>query len=525
MDSGEQARLARLDQAGASRLLGDSLIGVEKESLRVAPDGRIAQTPHPRSLGSALTHPSITTDYSEALLELITPPFPAPDPAHGYLLDLHGFVYRHLGEEILWAASMPCVLDGEASIPIAYYGTSNAGRMKHVYRRGLGYRYGRTMQVIAGVHFNFSLSEALWTLLHELEGGNRSRQDFVNAGYFAMIRNLLRMGWLVPYLFGASPAVCRSFFGGKPDKLEAFDQHTRFLPYATSLRVSDIGYQNRKEKRGGLQVCYDSLEKYVESLRWAIETPHPDYQAIGVELNGEWRQLNANVLQIENEYYSSIRPKQPFGIMEKPSTAMRQRGVRYVELRSLDLDPYDPAGVAEAALHFLGAFLTHCALCDSPLIDAGERVAIDYNLELVATAGRRPGLELQRRGAGQVLLATWAREILEAMVPVCELLDAAGGGCSYGAALRLQRQRVDDPDATPSARVLAEMRSQGEGFFEYAMRISRAHAETLRHRELPRELALELAAEAERSLARQGAMERADELSFEEFLQRYFASS
>lgn len=522
MDGVRQARIDLLEQVGGVELLGDYQLGVEKESLRVAPDGRIAQTPHPRSLGSTLTHPTITTDYSEALLELITPPFGNAEEARRCLIELHCFVYQNLQDEILWAGSMPCILGGEESIPIAEYGSSNAGFMKHVYRRGLGYRYGRTMQVIAGVHFNFSLSERLWQALYELEDGSVSYREFVASAYFGMIRNLQRLGWLVPYLFGASPAACKSFFGGKADTLQAFDASTRYLPFATSLRVSDIGYQNRKEKKGGLQVCYDGLQSYVKSLQWAVHSPYPDYEKIGVCVDGDWRQLNANVLQIENEYYSSIRPKQPFGVLEMPSDALLERGVRYVELRSLDLNPFDPVGVDESTLRFLTVFLTYCALCDSPLIDAEERAAIDRNLHLVATQGRDPALRLCRCPKGDATVGGWGREVLEAMAPVSDWLDRLEGGDSFTRSRRSQGELLEEPDATPSARVLAEMRARGEDYFEYTMRLSREHARTFHATALTEAAKAELSATAERSLVQQRELEQSDRLSFRAFLDRYF---
>jgi glutamate--cysteine ligase len=132
-------------------------VGLEKESLRVAVDGGISDASHPLALGSALTHPYITTDYSETLLEFITPPCASLTGALDFLADIQTYVQRHMDRELLWATSMPCLLKGEQQIPIATYGCSNAGRMKHLYRVGLGYRYGKVMQVIAGVHFNFSL--------------------------------------------------------------------------------------------------------------------------------------------------------------------------------------------------------------------------------------------------------------------------------------------------------------------------------------------------------------------------------
>ena len=153
-------------------IFAQSLIGLEKETLRVSQKGGLAQTPHPIRLGSALTHPYITTDYSEALLEMVTPPSNDINSALQFLRDMQHFIYNQLDNELLWATSMPCVVAGETSIPLAQYGSSNAGLMKTVYRRGLGHRYGRVMQVIAGVHFNFSFSEKFWPLFLDVENKN-----------------------------------------------------------------------------------------------------------------------------------------------------------------------------------------------------------------------------------------------------------------------------------------------------------------------------------------------------------------
>jgi len=304
-------RVAWLLNADQRSVLDGRLLGLEREALRMAPEGSISQNPHPVVLGSALTHPYITTDYSEALLEFITPPLPSADQALRFLDDCHRFVYRFIGDELLWAASMPCILAGEASIPIAEYGRSNLGFMKHVYRRGLAWRYGRIMQVIAGIHFNFSLPDEFWMAFRDQEGDRRSLADFRSESYFGLIRNLQRFGWLILYLFGASPAVCKSFLDGKSTTLPAFDEHTCYGPYATSLRMSNIGYTNRTEKKSGVNVCYNSLAEYIASLTQATATPWLPYEKIGVKVDGEYRQLNANILQIENEYYTSMRPKQP----------------------------------------------------------------------------------------------------------------------------------------------------------------------------------------------------------------------
>lgn len=522
MSARVEQRLARLHNSGQQEQLNGGLVGLEKESLRVAPDGSIAQTPHPAALGSALTHPWITTDYSEALLEFITPPFRDAHESLRFLRDTQQFVYNKLGDEFLWATSMPCVVSGEASIPIAQYGSSNAGQMKTVYRRGLGHRYGRMMQVIDGVHYNYSVPEDFWPVYRDLEGESGALQDFISASYFAMIRNLQRFGWLIPYLFGASPAVCTSFLGALETRMPRFDPHTYYEPFATSLRMGDIGYQNSREDKVGVKADYTSLEAYVDSLTRAIETPHPDYERIGVMVNGVYEQLSANLLQIENEYYSTIRPKQILDAMEKPGLALRRRGVKYVELRSLDVNAFDPLGVNEEQLRFLEIFLLFCLLEDSPPISAGERREIDANQNAVAHRGRDPNLMLARQG-GEVYLRDWARELLTAMAGVAETLEAGQPERGYGASLARQLEVARDPGLTPSARMLREMRENGEGFHQFAKRMSLKHQKYFKS--IPKDPAITARFEeqARVSLDTQREMEAAPQPPFGEFLETYFA--
>jgi len=515
-------RLHRLLARAGPTVLSGGLKGVERETLRVDGAGGIAGTPHPRALGSPLTNRSITTDYSEALLEVVTPPFERTGDALEFLLSAHQFVYRHLEDELLWAASMPCLVGGEESIPIATYGRSNIGRMKHLYRVGLGHRYGRVMQVIAGTHFNYSLPDGFWPVYAEVEGHRGELRALRDDAYFDLIRNLQRFGWIVPYLFGTSPAICKSFLGDRDLGYAEFDPHTWYLPEATSLRMSDIGYKNKTPE--GLKISYDSLEAYVASLERAITTPYPEYEKIGVKVDGEWRQLNANFLQIENEYYSTMRAKQTPGRYEKPTAALRSRGVLYVELRSVDIDAFEPLGVGEEALRFLEAFLVFCLLEPSPRIDDDERREIEHNQVTAAVRGRAPDIAL-RRGSDAPRLAAWAREICDALEPICEALDAGEPGPRrpYALALAAQREKVLDPERTPSARTLSQMRESGLGFFHYAMSLSRAHAEAIRSRPGDGSAQNRLAEDARASLAEQRALEAGDHQSFDDFLAWYFA--
>jgi glutamate--cysteine ligase len=517
-------RLRRLTDLKQSQLMRNSSIGLEKESLRVNEAGSIAQTAHPRNLGSALTHPYITTDYSEALTEFITPPFHHIRQALDFLRDVQQYVYQRLDKEYFWATSMPCVVAGETSIPIANYGTSNPGMMKHVYRAGLGHRYGRIMQVIAGVHFNYSFPPEFWPIYAQLEGNRLPLQDFISESYMGLIRNLQRFGWLVPYLFGASPAICKSFLGDAPTTLDAFNENTYYEPFATSLRMGDIGYQNNKEYEYGIKANYDNLDSYVESLTCAIQTPCPEYAKIGVKVNGEYRQLNANILQIENEYYSTIRPKQVLKGNEKPTLALKRRGVSYVELRSLDVNAFDPLGINERQLHFLECFLLFCLLHDSPVISDKEQSAIDENELRTAHQGRDPELKLTRDDS-PILLREWADELMQEMQAVSELLDRSSKGNPYGKALEAQWSKVKDPELTPSARMLREMRDRDEGFFHFAQRMSEIHRHFFNNLPMSETSERYFSELAAKSLEDQQAWEAANGVSFEEYLQRYFSQS
>ena len=516
-----EQRIAQIRDLADPALLQGSRIGLEKETLRVNPAGSMAQTEHPKAFGSALTNPYITTDYSEALLELITPPCDTINEALAFLSDTQKFVYDRLDDEILWSTSMPCVVAGETSIPIAQYGTSNAGRMKTVYRNGLGYRYGRVMQVIAGVHYNYSLSDDFWKVFQRIEADEQPTQDFINERYFGMLRNLQRLGWLVPYLFGASPAVCKSFLGGAETTLQDFDENTYYEPYATSLRMGDIGYQNNKENETGIKANYDSLDDYLASLECAITTPCPEYEKIGVKVDGEYRQLNANILQIENEYYSTVRPKQVPDGNEKPVVALQKRGVQYIELRSLDVNAFDPLGVNETQLYFLEAFMLCCLFMDSPPINDLERVAIDQNELDTAHRGRDPELTLQRNGE-RVGLAVWAEEVLSRMQDVCDLLDTSVEGTPYSDALQVQLTSVRDPESTPSARMLAEMRERGEGFYHFAKRMSLQHSGYFANTAISQQGSRLHEEHAVSSLLRQKNIENTETLDFDAYLQAYF---
>ncbi|CAN1537970.1 GshA Gamma-glutamylcysteine synthetase [Burkholderiaceae bacterium] len=497
-------------------ILGQSLRGIEKEGLRVDQHGRLSTKSHPKVLGSALTHPSITTDYSEALLELITGTHKNVDALMSELDQVHRVVATNLHDELLWNHSMPAHLPAEADIPIAWYGTSNTGMIKHVYRRGLAQRYGKTMQCIAGVHYNFSFDESFWSALDLPQTDAKDRRS---TGYISLIRNFTRYSWLLMYLFGASPAVSRDFLRGQTAGLASLGDHTLYLPYATSLRMSDLGYQNKAQ--ASLKLCYNDLPMFLERLYDAVTTPWPDYQKIGTRHDGQWIQLNTNVLQIENEFYSSIRPKRTTGPCERPITALAERGIQYVEVRCLDIDPTEPLGIAGQTARFVDAFLLFCAIQDSPpFADSGWCPESASNFASVVKQGRLPGLQLKHQGK-DLSLANWAEQLLVQIGLCAETLDGALGDTRYAQSVSAQREKILNPEATPSARVLAYLKTSGVSYQDYALEQSGAHAQRLRQTGLsPAESAL-AAKQAEQSLLDQVALEAGDTENFDEYVARF----
>lgn len=523
-DSQCTSTLSLVDNDLAKTLTGIGR-GIEKEGLRVASDNRIAQTAHPIALGSTLTHPSITTDYSEALLEFITPKLEGVEQTVDYLTDLHRFTVNNIDEELVWPASMPCKLDGDASVPIAQYGSSNIGTLKHVYRQGLGLRYGRIMQSIAGIHYNFSLPDAFWqayqvTLAKNTKEPTKpelSLQDFKSEHYFSLIRNFRRYSWILAYLFGASPVLDKSFLDGQKHELTPFSDDTLGLKYATSLRMSDLGYQNSAQE--ALHVCYNSLEDYVTTLAKAMTVKYPEYEDLGVKIDGEYKQLNTNVLQIENEFYSDIRPKRVTKSAEKPIAALRDRGVEYIEVRILDINPFLPEGIDAEQIRFLDTFLLYCLLSRCPNTSDTGCPEIKSNLRNVILNGRDPSLKVCQNG-NVVPFIDAAGSLLDSLMKTAKLLDHAHDSTAYSDAISAQKAKVADPSLTPSGKMMG-MLDDGHSFVELAREQAEKHKAYFTSLEPKPEFDQQLADWSRKSIEQQATLEQSDALAFADFLEAY----
>lgn len=494
--------------------------GVERETLRYTPDGAIAQTPHPQSLGSPLTHRWITTDFAESLLEFITPVSHDVDTLMAQLSDVHHFAQSKIDNEKLWPLSMPCYVGCEEDIQLAQYGCSNTGRMKTLYRTGLKQRYGSLMQIISGVHFNFSFPEIFWDALYG-EQSEAQRQETKSTAYFSVIRNYYRFGWLIPYFFGASPALCSSFIQDRKTDLpfEAIGK-TLYLPYATSLRLSDLGYTNHAQSV--LKIGFNSIDQYLTGLNQAIRTPSEAFAKIGVKVNGEYRQLNSNILQIENELYAPIRPKRVAQSGEKPSDALARAGVEYIEVRSLDVNPFSPIGITEQQVRFLDLFLTWTALSDSDPMDNCELECWRDNWRKVVLEGRKPGLELQIGCHGEKLtLAVWAKRVFADLTIIAEQMDNANGGTAYQEVCQQLADWIDHPEKTLSAQILEQTHLLG-GLGNVGRYLGEKYQEINLQHAYQTYSSLVMEQEVTRSLAAQQTIEQQETQSFDDFLQTYF---
>ncbi|MEN8321009.1 glutamate--cysteine ligase [Acinetobacter junii] len=505
-------------------LLKGMLRGIERESLRMQSNGFLSQKNHPKALGSALTHPHITTDYSEALMEFITTPQSTIAAALDELRDIHTVVHQHLEEgERLWPLSMPCMLDdNEENIQLAQYGTSNIGRFKTLYRRGLGVRYGRRMQTISGVHYNLSFPDQLFAELQQQESDQElkqlSAQDYRSHRYFGLIRNFIRLTPLVMYLLGASPSVCRCFLTGREHHLQPLVKGTLYLPEATALRMGRLGYQNSAQKELGIH--YNDLHDYLDGLQKAVHTPYPEFSALGLDdESGEPIQINDHVLQIENEYYSLVRPKQVPQVGETPSQALKNRGVGYVELRAVDVNPYSSIGIDEIAAGFLESLALYCLLSDSPELYADEQEQIDRNQTEVVNRGRAADVKIEL-GEKTMTFQAWAQQHLATIQQCATLLDQANQTQLYQDAIVVMQQRLAYVENTLSAHVIEDTLKHG-GTWSFGSVMAQQHVQYYDQHVLNQERKQYFDELAQTSLQKQAELEQDNDMSFSQYLAKY----
>jgi len=459
--------LTSCSEKNAYRFFEKSEHGLERECLRINKDGQLSQLPHPRAFGAKLTHPHISTDFSEAQLELITPYFTQEEEAIKFLNDLHLFIYHNLEDELLWPFSTPCPLPEEGQIPLADYGSSNKGLEKYRYRQGLSYRYGRVIQTLSGIHYNFSFSKDLLQFLHGEFCSSIDFEIFSSQAYLHLIRNFLRTGWLYTYLFGVTPVAHSSYFKRIPSYMEKMNDHTLYGEHATSLRLSNLGYYSKVQEQ--IAISYNDLPSYIEDLTQAIKTPNPRYERIGLFNGGEFRQLNENFLQNEAEHYSRIRPKPKLDPEEKVLDALSKKGIAYVEVRTLDINPFVKDGIELDQLLFQHVFMTYCLFKESPLISSKDHNIITDNQNKIALFGRKPQLRLQRPEVGTIGMKRWANEIFDDLEKIAELMDKNFSKARYAKTISSNRAKLENPNLTPSSRLLSVLKDHNGSFQQFGL--------------------------------------------------------
>jgi glutamate--cysteine ligase len=443
------------------------LRGIERESLRVTQEGNISQNNHPKNLGSPLTSKDITTDFAEALVELITPTFESAEELFEHLNLLHKFLYSEMGEEILWNFSMPCAFQSEQEIKIAEYGKTNSGMLKHIYRKGLRLRYGSIMQSVSGIHYNFSISNQSWNAISK-----NPTQDFINNKYLGAIRNIKRNFWFLLERLGASPIAHESYLFNREHSLEEHLEDDLFLPNATSLRMSEVGYQSSIQNE--LKISYNNLDEFIDAIIKGIKTPVQDFQDMGLfDGNGIPQQISTGILQIENELYDIVRPKRSGPSGSRPATLLKEQGIEYLELRGIDINPFIPEGIDENKIKLLDVYIMHALISDSPEVSDTEIEEIRANQKAMVESGRSKDIKLKRGGVDIPLLEL--KTVLhDELKQVASAMDEYCPGYSNAVDSEM------NIDILPSERIMNEIKSQNISFQEYGLSQSKKIANNLR---------------------------------------------
>ncbi|MGY0398568.1 MAG: glutamate--cysteine ligase [Ostreibacterium sp.] len=513
--------LVEFDKRDTNYLLGCGRRGIEKEGLRYTAGNQLSGKPHPATLGSPLTHEEITTDYAESLLEIVTPAFRSSKDTLAHLCYLHRVLAQD-SDEYMLNGSMPAYISDTESVIIGQYGCSNAGKMRHLYRKGLALRYGKAMQLIAGMHFNYSLCDDLFRYYAEIMG-REFNQTFINERYMNMVRNIRQYAWLTAYLFGHSPAVDQSFFHGQPHQLKSLDDKTLYLPYATSLRMSDIGYQNKTAHL----VSGNTLSQYINDLKTAVLTPNKRYKTLGLhDVTGNYQQINTNLLQIENEYYTVARPKQMIASGEAPVCALADRGIAYVELRTLDINCFERTGISQNQLDFLELFMLFCLFTEAPKLSESAEEESKTNMASTACCGRDPNLVLYNAGKA-TSVDQWGKEILTEMSLIAESMDKEKYRPHYVSLIERKLQVVANSELTPSALIMRYLRGHETGaamsYHQFITNLSQEHASISRGLGITPAEKKKINREAKLSQEKEKFLvEKSKAVSFEHYLQAYF---
>lgn len=381
-----------------------AVFGIEKEGLRVTSNGQLALTKHPQEFGNRNFHPYIQTDFSESQLELITPPLPSVQESYDWMAALHDVALQTIPlDESIWPISMPMVLPDESMIPIAKL--DNKEDVK--YREVLTHKYGKKKQMISGVHYNFELDDQLILRLYENQTDISDKDSFKSMIYLKLTKNFLRYRWLLTYLLGASPTVDDSFFTDQEIPQD----------YVRSIRSSHYGYVNQSE----VSVSFNSIEDYVQSLQDMVKKGY---------------------LSEEKEFYSAVRFRGAHKAEE-----LLTKGISYLELRSFDLNPFDPLGMSKKTMEFVHLFCLYMIWIDETATMDEIEIGEDMN-GLTAMEHPEEKSKFQEEGL----------ELLEQME---KMLQSTNGSKSAYSCIQEARKQMVDPKLTIAARMISGIEEEG----------------------------------------------------------------
>ena len=403
------------------------LFGIEWEALRVKGDGNLALSPHPEVFGDKLKNPVITTDFSESQIEIITPTFSTIGEAFATFSLLADIVNFSLpDDEYLWFQSLPAILPDNEDIPIAQY--SDEGKDSQKYRENLANKYGVKKQMISGVHFNFSFTENFIKKLHEITQSELTIREFKDEVYLKIVRNYLMHCWLIIYLTGCSIGSHESFSRDCIHMMDEVDEYgSHYSTRGPSLRNSSCGYKNLKRL-------------------------YPRYTTVGEFVSDVGDFIERGDLSEAKELYTQIRlkPKNPADLLN----SLENDGIEYIEIRTLDINPFYNCGLVEHDMKFLQLFLIYMLVKSESDFVCWQKEAV-INEETVAERAYDESIRLKRDG-DEITLKNWAYEIINEMYGMCEVL-----GFDEFDTLKLMHDRVLDPELTYGKRLLGMIRQYG----------------------------------------------------------------
>lgn len=315
-------------------LFSHVVIGIEKEGQRILPNGHISKSDHPKVFGIRHEQPYIQTDFAESQVELITTPEKGEKDVYRILNAIHEVFLKNIPEdEYIWPLSIPAILPKEEEIRVAQF----EKKSDVAYREYLVEKYGKYKQMVSGIHYNFQLDDIFMEKLAQIT--NKDIVSVKNEVYLKLARQFIRYQWLLIYFYGASPMAEDKYFSNslKPKN------------FARSLRTSKFGYVNEDD----IKVSYSSLEKYIEDITGYV---------------------NSGKLIAEKEFYSSVRFRGADTIVKFPN-----EGIKYIEFRLFDLNPFAPFGILEKDIRFIHLFIKTLVWLDEVDKSTSEAKGYEYS--------------------------------------------------------------------------------------------------------------------------------------------------